>query len=122
MRTTDRRLTYLNAILTVNAVLIASLAWTALVGDPSASLALASPQSSLPTNQVTKDETGSGGGVPNAGLQRLQIINEIKGLRSEIQRIDAALSSGKMKINVGNLSEIKLEVDYARLKDALKQQ
>ncbi|MFO0828113.1 MAG: hypothetical protein U0572_08180 [Phycisphaerales bacterium] len=105
-----RRRSYLNGILTVNACLLAALVWSNFAGGPSVAVAL--PQSS--------SQDANEGGVPNAGLQRLQTLNEIKALRSDFEKFAAAVTGGKLKVNVGNLSEIKLDIDYVRLKEAMK--
>jgi hypothetical protein len=101
-RSSQRRTrTYLNAILTVNAVLIAALVWTNVSDGPVT--ANASPlfaQVDEPT-----------GGVPNAGAQRERMIAEVRALREDIRGLESALSSGKLKVNIGNMTEVKKLID-----------
>jgi hypothetical protein len=100
----SRNATYLNAILTVNAVMVAALVWTHVSEGPS--LANASP---------LQAETGENtGGVPNAGLQRLQTLNEIKALRSDVQRLEATLVAGKIRFGISNFAELKKMMDESQ--------
>ncbi len=101
----DRNSTYLNAILTVNAVMLAALVWTH-VSDGPAIAGAAAPQA--------QTDADSNLGVPNAGLQRLQTLNEIKALRGDITRLEGLLSSGKMKVTIGNVADFGKLVDDAR--------
>lgn len=109
----ERRLAFLNAILAANAVLLAALAWTTLTGGAPVNLALASPQNSG-VGQSQQDA------FPNASSQRLQMIAELKGLRSDVGRIESMLNGGRLRFAVANPGDIKFEIDYAKLKQALK--
>ena len=110
---TDRRLTYLNAVLTINAVVVTALLWTNIVGDPTSAMAFAAPQSSPRPGETL--------GVPDAGLQQLEIINHLKAIRAELKQLESVVGSGKMKVVVGNLGDIKLDIDYAKLRDAVRE-
>lgn len=107
MSTHSTKSNYLNAILTVNAVLLAALVWTNIAGHSGGAAAIASPQSSQ-----------GDGGVPNAGLQRLDILNEVRAIRAELQQMDATISGGRMRVMVTNVDEFK--IDYAKLRDAFR--
>lgn len=109
-RRTRRSQQYLNGILTVNAVLIAALVWTNVGGGPSR--AEAAPL--LP--QV--DDQERTGGVPNAGAQRERLITEVRALREDIRRLESGVTGGKMKVNIGNLADLKKLIDEAAAKSA----
>lgn len=62
----------------------------------------------------------------DSGVQREQLIDEIKRLRYEVTGLQELLRSGQLRSEVTNLSdvrppEIKLDIDYAKLRDALRQ-
>ncbi|MDZ4830068.1 MAG: hypothetical protein SGJ09_07710 [Phycisphaerae bacterium] len=114
MRADRQRLTYLNAILTVNAVVVAALVWTNVVGDPTASTAYAAPQSTSRSGETL--------GVPDAGLQQLKIYEELKALRLDVERLLTFVNGGKMKVLLGNPGDIKLDIDYIKLRDVMKPQ
>jgi hypothetical protein len=66
----------------------------------------------------------SAGGIPNAGLQRLTMINEIRALRADLNRLESLVASGKVQVSVTNFDDIKwdrvkLELDYGKLKAAM---
>lgn len=99
---------FLNGILTVNAVLLAALVWTNVSDGPSrAEAAPLLPQA---------DEVQ--GGVPNAGAQRERMISEIRALREDVRALEQAMSSGRVKVNVGNFAELKKIMDEAAAKSA----
>jgi len=54
------------------------------------------------------------------GRQRLETIAEIRALRDEVRELRTLLTSGRMKTEVTNLDRIRLEIDYARLRDAIR--
>jgi len=61
----------------------------------------------------------------DAGKQRLDLINEILALRTEVAELKSLLTSGRVRANIGNfadmpLHKIRLEIDYVRLRDAMK--
>lgn len=109
----ERRLAFLNAVLVANAVLLAAVAWTSLAGGSAANLAYAGPQNSG-SGQSQQDA------FPNASSQRLQMIAELKGLRSDVGRIESMLGGGRLRFAIANPGDIKFEIDYAKLKQALK--
>jgi len=106
------KLSYLNAILTVNAVLLAGVLWTNIAGDPLGSVALAAPQ--VPASPPND------GGVPNAGLQRLDMLNELRAIRAQLERFESTVTGGRLRVNVANFNDMKLDFDYAKLRDAIK--
>lgn len=88
-----RRGTYLNAILTVNAVLLAVLAWTQLV-QPTFGPAEAAAQSSPPT------------GFKNATAQRQEMIKAVKATQASVESLERLLESGRVTVEVGNADDI----------------
>lgn len=61
----------------------------------------------------------------DAGKQRLDLVNEIRALRTEVAELKSLLTSGRVRANIGNfadmpLDRIRLEIDYARLRDAMR--
>jgi hypothetical protein len=56
----------------------------------------------------------------DAGAQRLAIVAELKALRAEVGDLRTMLSTGRAKVEVANLDAIGLEIDYARLREALR--
>lgn len=62
----------------------------------------------------------------DSGVQREQLIAEVKQLRYEVAGLKDLLKSGQLRAEVTNfgdlkLDEIKLEIDYAKLRDAIRQ-
>jgi hypothetical protein len=52
-------------------------------------------------------------------------VNEIRALRTEVAELKSLLTSGRVRTNIGNfqdmpLDKIRLEIDYARLREAMK--
>ncbi|MEY2795775.1 MAG: hypothetical protein RIR10_1491 [Planctomycetota bacterium] len=61
----------------------------------------------------------------DAGRQRLELVDEMRALRTEVAELKALLTSGRVRTNIGNFSDmplekIRLEIDYAQLRDAMK--
>jgi hypothetical protein len=91
-----RQMKYLNVLLTVNAVLMTAVLWTQLADQP----LLSSPAHA-------QRPPGAGEGVPNAGSQRQQMIEEIRGLRSTLEATKSFMEGGALKVQVTNLEELK---------------
>jgi hypothetical protein len=95
-----RRGTYLNVILTVNAVLLTGLLWTQIASQPLlASTATAQSRTKQATAPV----------IPNAADQRNKMINALADLKRSVDAQRQLLESGKLKVYVTNLDEINLE-------------
>ena len=90
----SRQTRYLNVILTVNAVVLSAIAWTQLAGAPLSSSAMA---------QNPPDQQG----IPNAGAQRQRMIQELQGLRESIDGMKKQIDSGKLKVVIANIDELK---------------
>lgn len=56
----------------------------------------------------------------DAGEQRLETIAEIRALREEVKQLRELLVGGRVQVGIANPDELKLEIDYAKLRDALK--
>ena len=88
-----RRTSYLNVILTVNALLLAALLWTQVADRP----VLAKPAIAEPPS------------MPNAAEQRQKIINALQDLEQSVSESTRLLESGKLEVQVTNLHEIQSE-------------
>jgi len=84
-----RSLRYLNTILTVIAVLLATNLWTAWSDGSRPAAAVASPRT-VPTP----------GGIPNAGAQRQQQIDLLKLLNQQTDDLVNLLRSGQARVRV----------------------
>jgi len=90
-----RQSKYLNVILTVNAVLLGGVLWTHIAGTP------------VLSSQATAQSPGSGSGIPNAADQRQRQIEAIHDLKTSVDATNKLLSSGKIKVEVGNIDALK---------------
>jgi hypothetical protein len=99
-----RQSSYLNTILTVNAVLLAGLLWTALAGRPLFAESASAQNSSRPrpSGLVTPPVPN----VPNASAQRYTTINELREIKSMLKSTRQLLESGQIKVNVTNIDQI----------------
>jgi hypothetical protein len=91
-----RQSTYLNVILTVNAVLLAGVIWTTISGGT----ALSQPA-------MAQTGTGSGAGVPNAADQRQKMIEALREMKTSVDATRKLVESGKIRVEVSNLDQIK---------------
>lgn len=107
------------AVAGVAAVCIAVLSGTstnrAEAGPPAPSALSIQQKANAPDPQDALD----------AGRQRLELVDELRALRTEVAELKALLTSGRVRTNVGNFSEIplekiRLEIDYVKLRDAMK--
>lgn len=89
------RARYLNVILTVNAALLSVIAWTQLAGG--------APWS----GSAMAQSPGEPQGIPNAGAQRQRMVQELQGLRESVDGMKKQLESGKMKVIIANVDELK---------------
>lgn len=78
-------LRYLNGILTVLALLLALQLWTTWMASP-APVSVASPAYAQ--------------GIPDAGAQRLQVIDQLKLLNQKTEELKSLLMSGKVQVKV----------------------
>lgn len=87
-----RQGTYLNVILTVNACLLAVLAWTQLSAQPP---------------MVQSAEAQNAGGMVTAGEQRQRIIESLRQVRQSVNETNQRLDRGTMRVHVVNANEIR---------------
>ena len=62
----------------------------------------------------------------DAGRQRLELVDELRSLRTEVAELKALLTSGRVRSSISNFSEmplekIRLEIDYVKLREAMKE-
>ncbi|MDY7108374.1 MAG: hypothetical protein SYC29_07025 [Planctomycetota bacterium] len=95
-----RRGTYLNVILTVNAVLLTGLLWTQLADRPLLETEAAAQ---------SRTKTPAPPAPPNAAEQRAKMIKTLNGLKQSVDAQRKLMESGKLKVTVTNLDEIELE-------------
>ena len=94
-----RQGTYLNVILSINAVLLTALIWTQLAGP-------AGPSPDAAAAQL--GTSGTMGGIPNAGEQRLLMLRSLARVEKSLDGISKHLENGKLTVSVDNLHEIQL--------------
>ena len=97
-----RRMKSTNILLAVNAVLMSAVLWTNLAGgttDRQPLLAGRSAHAQSPLN--------SADGVPNAGRQRQQTVEELRALNATVESLKSLLNGPAIKVQVMNLDEMK---------------
>lgn len=92
----------LNTLLTVNAVLLGGLLWTQLADRP---LLAGSAEA-----QSRMTGTSAAQGVPNAAQQREQMIDALRDMKKSVDEMKKTMEDGKLKVQVTNLDEIKIDV------------
>jgi hypothetical protein len=103
-------------------------AWT-LWSRGSASMARsadAGPPAPSALNMQKQQENEDRARALDSGVQREQLISEIKQIRYEVAGLKELLKSGQLRAEVANFGDlkfddIKLEIDYAKLRDAIRQ-
>jgi hypothetical protein len=90
-----RQGTYLNVILTVNAVLLAGVVWAHVAGTP------------VLSSTAIAQSAGGGTGIPNAADQRQKQIEAIRDLKASVDATNKLLTSGKLKVEVSNIDALK---------------
>jgi len=94
-----RQTTYLNGILTLNAVLLAGVLWTQVASRP----LLAQNADAQVSNAQSMP------GIPNSGAQREQMIRHLDRLNRNLEATMKVIEGGKVKVEVTNLKDIKIE-------------
>lgn len=97
---------------------VASVARTAEAGPPA--------QSALTIQKRAESEQDGIVRALDAGQQREQLIEEVRALRLEVASLKEILSSAPLRVEVSNFRDLKqkepkLEIDYAKLRDAVRQ-
>ncbi|HEX7008914.1 MAG TPA: hypothetical protein VF184_02965 [Phycisphaeraceae bacterium] len=82
-----RSVRYLNAILTVLAVLLALNLWVTWAATPGG-------------QALSWAEPAQAAGIPNAGEQRKQMIDLLKALNVKVNQLTELVESGKVRVQV----------------------
>lgn len=101
-----RQGTYLNAILSVNALLLTGLLWSNVADQA----VLADSAHA----QTRRTESSDDYVMPNASGQRQKIIEELQALRKTVASTNELLQSNKLEVVVTNMDELTVEVVEAR--------
>lgn len=118
--TNVRSLASVTSAIGVTALLAALLAGVGIgradAGPPAPSALSMQQKASAPDPQDALD----------AGRQRLELVDELRALRTEVAELKALLTSGRVRTNISNFSEmplekIRLELDYVKLREAMKE-
>ena len=94
-----RKDTYLNIILTVNAILLATMLWVQIADQPLLAENASAQRRTKPSNQFV---------FPNDADQRQKLIEEMKKMNKSMEATRKLIESGKLRVEVTNLSEIKM--------------
>ena len=93
-----RRDTYLNIILTVNAILLATMLWVQVADQPLLAENAVAQRRTKPSNQFT---------FPNDAAQRQKLIEEMRKMGKSVEATRKLIESGKLRVEVTNLDQIK---------------
>lgn len=94
-----RKDTYLNIILTVNAILLATMLWVQVADQPLLAENASAQRRTKPSNQFV---------FPNDAAQRQKLIEEMKKMSKSMEATRKLIESGKLRVEVTNLGEIKM--------------
>lgn len=56
----------------------------------------------------------------DSGSQRAEMVNELRAMRQELSELKSLIAGGGVRAQVTNLGDIKLQIDYAQLRDAAR--
>ena len=98
-----RQSRYLNAILTVNAVLLAGVLWTSLADTTPFVRSAVAQATSRP--RPSGLQTPPVPNIPNASAQRYQTINELREIKSILRSIRQELDATEFDVRVTNVNE-----------------
>ena len=104
-----RRAKYLNAILTVNALLLSALVADRLLGGDQRGLGSALS----PASASAQPESPDTGGMLSGAEQRKQQYTEMKRTNAHLEKIEAMLSAG-LSVKVTDMPELKLPKDQGK--------
>jgi hypothetical protein len=90
-----KREQYLNVILTINALLLASLIWTQVADQPVLATTVEAQSARNPPVRV-----------PNAAEQRKRIADEILSLKKTLEATQKMLETTTLKVEVTNLDQM----------------
>jgi hypothetical protein len=104
-----RRIKYLNAVLTANALLLSALVADRLLGGDQGGIGGALS----PAPASAQPETDSGGGMLSGAEQRKQQLSEMRKMNSHLEKIEARLNAG-LSVKVTEMPELKLPKEPAK--------
>lgn len=93
-----RRDTYLNIILTVNAILLATMLWVQVADQPLLAENAVAQRRTKPKKPF----------VPNDAEQRQKLIVEMQKMGKSMEATRKLIESGKLRVEVTNLDQIKM--------------
>ena len=94
-----RKDTYLNIILTVNAILLATMLWVQVADQPILAENAVAQRRTKPPNQFT---------FPNDAAQRQKLIEEMQKMSKSVEATRKLIESGKLRVEVTNLDQINV--------------
>jgi hypothetical protein len=112
-----------------NACIVGLGAWMVFshAGAPMSQRAGATPPPPSAFNNGTPSSYNNQSNSANAasqaldsGRQREEMVAELRALRQEVSQLTTAVTSGRMRTEVSNLGELKLQIDYAKLREAAR--
>ncbi len=112
-----------------NACIVGLGAWMVFshAGAPMSQRAGATPPPPSAFNNGTPSSSNNQSSSANAasqaldsGRQREEMVAELRALRQEVSQLTTAVTSGRMRTEVSNLGELKLQIDYAKLREAAR--
>ncbi|MCE2881917.1 MAG: hypothetical protein LW636_06115 [Planctomycetaceae bacterium] len=105
----------------LNAALLGMTAWIAFSqGSGLGTFAQASPpaQSSLDKDRAAAK---SGQGDPfDPAARQLELLAEVRAIRTEVAALRELMRSGSAKVSIANADELKLDIDYKKMRDAMR--
>lgn len=110
-----RHTTYLNAILTVNALLLAGLLWTRVADTPVLSQnAAAAPEQSPAgsTDNFTNSNTRQQQMLEATNQMRQQTVDAMHRIENKMEATTRLLQSGQLKVQVTNLKDIQVSESH----------
>lgn len=91
-----RSMQYLNMVLTVLCVLLAAQLWTSWSGGAGAGMAQPAIAQAAPNS--------TGGGIPDAGAQRKEMIDLLKRISQQTDELNQLLRSGGVRVKVESVA------------------
>ncbi|MFZ9913969.1 MAG: hypothetical protein ACO3IB_01335 [Phycisphaerales bacterium] len=105
----------------LNAALLGLTAWIAFSqGSGLGAFAHAGPpeQGSLDKDRAAAK---SGQAAPfDPAARELELLAEVRAIRSEVAALRELMRSGNAKVSIANANELKLDIDYKKMRDAMR--
>lgn len=108
----------------LNACLLGTTLWIAFSAS---SGPLASRAEAAPPEQSSLDKDRAAGKAGQAdpfdpAARQIEMLAEIKAIRAEVAALRDMMRSGSAKVSISNADEIKVDLDYKKLRDAMRSQ